>query len=598
MRQLKSLGSIIKKLQYILSRKQKMTCVVLVIMLIIGSFLEMLGVSAILPFIEAILSPAAVVEKWYVQPFIELFQLEDINTIIILIGIAIIFIYFAKNLYLYLSTMAQTVVRSKIQKNLSTKMLQAYMDRSYEYFTSINTAEIIRGTGEDVTGVYNLMDNLFRFLGEMFTMLLISVFIVYTDAFMALCIIAIAGVCFLFIILGLKRKTRLYGEQKQYTETIRTKCAYQAIMGFKEIKVTRTTKHFIDQYDAAYEKRRRAEVQNEKIANLPERLIEAVCVAALIGVICIKIKIGADMESFVPKLAVFAVAAFRLLPSVSRMTRYMNGVIFNNTYLKSVYHNMLEIDEYRKQRGMTVVSQSEEGKAKFQDTVAIKEIEWKYQGTEKNVLQNISMEIKRGEAIGLIGKSGSGKTTLADILLGLLIPEKGTITMDGKNIFEHPAMWSKVVSYVPQNVFLLDDTIRNNVAFGCPAEDIRDQEIWECLRQAQMEEFVRRLPEGLETQVGERGIKFSGGQRQRIAIARALYNNPDIIVLDEATSALDNDTEKAVMDAIEALQGQKTLIIVAHRLTTIKNCDKIFEIENGRAIQRKREDIIKEIEGK
>ncbi len=592
MKHLRSIKNIWERLRYILTEKQKRTCVLVIIMIVLGSFLETLGVSAILPFIEAILTPETVINKWYVKPFINIFQLTDTNMIIIVIGIGIIIVYFAKNFYLYLSTIVQTIFRSKIQKNLSTKMLKTYMERPYEYFVNINTAEVIRGIGVDVTGVYNLMDNLFRFLGELFTAFLISLFIILTDAFMALCIIVIAGACFAVITLGLKKKTKYLGEQKQITDTARGNCAYQAIMGFKEIKVTQTTEHFIKAYDEAYERQRVAEVRNEYIANIPERLIEAMCVAVLIGVICMKIGMGTDMAGFVPKLGVFAVAAFRLLPSVSRMTRYMNGIIFHTTFLQSVYTSLMEISDYKKEN-MPVQEDTEvqvEHK-QFKEELLVKDIDWQYQGGNKYILKELSMTIKRGESVGFIGASGAGKTTLADIILGLLKPQKGTILVDGMDIYRYPKLWSKIIGYVPQSVFLADDTIRSNVAFGYADTDIEDEYVWRALEQAQLKKFVEGLPEGLDTQVGERGIKFSGGQRQRVAIARALYNNPDIIVLDEATSALDNETEKAVMEAIDALQGHKTLIIVAHRLTTIRNCDKIYEIADGKAALRSKEEI-------
>ena len=584
MKYFKSLKGIVDKLKYMLTPRQKRLSIVVMFMIVLGSFMELLGVSAILPFIEAILTPEQLMESWYGKAISNIFGVQDTNTITIVIGICIIAVYIIKNSYLYISIMLQTIYRSKIQKYLSTKMLKAYMQRPYEYFININTSEVIRGIGVDITGVYNLMDNLFRFTGEFLTALLIGIFIIFTDTFMALCIIVIAGGCFGLIIIGLKDKTSYLGEQKRVTDTARGNCAYQAIMGFKEIKVTQTTDYFIEAYDEAYEKQRVAEVNNEFITNIPEKLIEAMCVAVLLGIICLKIAIGSDMTTFIPKLAVFALAAFRLLPSVSRMTRYMNGVIFNNAFLQSAYQNLSEIDLYNEKQNVNNVKMIEDNESiSFEKEVEIKNITWNYQGNERKILSNLSLNIKKGESIGLIGASGAGKTTLADIILGLLQPKEGSILMDGMDIFTYPKQWSKVISYVPQNIFLSDDTIRNNVAFGYPESLINDEDVWSALREAQLEEYVRSLPERLNTQVGERGIKFSGGQRQRIAIARALYKKPEIIVLDEATSALDNETEKAVMESIDALQGHKTLIIVAHRLTTIKNCDKIYEIACGKA---------------
>lgn len=591
MKQLKSLMEIIRKLNYMLTKGQKRTGVIIMLMIAVGSFVDMLGVSAILPFIEAILTPDEIAKKWYVKPIIQVFHPSGMEKLTIIIGIGIIFIYIFKNAYLYVSVMIQTVYRSKIQKKLSTRMLRAYLKRPYEYYTNTNTAEMLRGMGADVIGVYNLLDNLFRFCGEFLTAVLIAVYIVKTDVFMASCIIIIAGCCFMVITLGLKKKTKQLGEQKRETEMIRNNWALQSIMGFKEIKVTQSAEHFIEGYDDAYEKQRIAEVRNEYIINLPEKLIEAVCVSVLLGIICIKIAMGTDMVSFVPKLAVFAVAAFRLLPSISRMTRYMNGVIYNNAFLQNAYNNLVEIQEFENDDEVEI---TDGGNLQFNKELEISHIFWNYTGSEKEILSDLSFTIKKGEAIGLIGASGAGKTTLADIILGLLKPRKGNVYADGMDVYSCPKQWSKIIGYVPQSVFLANDTLRNNVAFGYDEKEIDDEKIWKVLKEAQLDDFVAGLPQKLDTQVGERGIKFSGGQRQRIAIARALYNNPSIVVLDEATSALDNETERAVMEAIEALQGYKTLIIVAHRLTTIKQCDKVYEVVDGKIEQCNKDEILGE----
>ena len=214
---------------------------------------------------------------------------------------------------------------------------------------------------------------------------------------------------------------------------------------------------------------------------------------------------------------------------------------------------------------------------------------WQYEGQTRPVLDGVSFEIHKGQSVALIGTSGSGKTTLSDVILGLLTPAKGSVYMDGIDIYTMPKAWAGIVGYVPQSVFLIDDTIRNNVAFGL--RDIDDADIWKALEQAQLKAFVETLPAGLDTIVGDRGIKFSGGQRQRVAIARALFNKPEILILDEATAALDNETEKAVMESIDALQGQITMVIVAHRLTTIRNCDSIYEIKDGKAVKRSKSEV-------
>lgn len=278
------------------------------------------------------------------------------------------------------------------------------------------------------------------------------------------------------------------------------------------------------------------------------------------------------------------------------MTGYLNNVVYYRPTAEAVSDELHAVEEYRqiidRQINKEVEEQSDE-EYSFRDKVEVRNIRWKYPRSDKYVLQDVSITIEKGDSVALIGASGAGKTTLADVILGLLHPEGGAVSVDGIGIETIPRKWSRLIGYVPQVVFLVDDTIRNNIAFGLRQEEINDEMVWSALEQAQLKEFVQGLPNELNTIVGERGVKFSGGQRQRIAIARALYYNPDILVLDEATSALDNETESAVMESIEALQGHKTLIIVAHRLTTIRKCNKIYEITDGHAILREKEEVLK-----
>jgi len=274
-----------------------------------------------------------------------------------------------------------------------------------------------------------------------------------------------------------------------------------------------------------------------------------------------------------------------VLPSVGKITNALNTLLFSKAMQHNVYLNIKEAEQYDKTYMECNIENDKLLIAKYNTyenepfLVELKNIIWKYEGQNKDVLHDLSLSIPKGESVGFIGPSGAGKTTTADILLGLLKPQQGVVTINGNNIFEMPYLWAHIVGYVPQNVFLMDDTVRANVAFGI--KDVKDDDIWEALDRAQLKPFVESLPKGLDTVVGERGIKFSGGQRQRIAIARALYNRPLILVMDEATASLDNETENAVMESIEALHGHITMVIVAHRLSTIKNCDRVYEIKDG-----------------
>ena len=585
-----------KQLCYIMTEKQKKQSVLIFILIIGGALFETLGVSAILPFIQSIMEPEELVGKWYIAIIVETLNLKDTYSIVYLCGVFIALVYVIKNIYLFASSRIQSKFRWRFQKNLSTKMLASYMKRPYVYFLDVNSAEIMRTLSTDVFGVLEILQNGFRFFSEFFTVVLIGVFTIFVDTAMALQILLIAGLCFFGITFFFKNRLSKIGMRQRHANAERQKCAYQAINGYKEVQVMQRADCFVEAYEEAYEGQRKLEVAFETISALPERLIETVCIIGLILVVCLRLASGVAVEEFVPKLSVFAVAAFRILPSVSRMTGYLNNVVYYRPTAEAVSEELHAVEEYRqiidKQINQEVEGQTDT-EYSFLDRVEVRNICWKYPRSDKYVLQDVSITIEKGDSVALIGASGAGKTTLADVIMGLLHPEGGTVSVDGIGIETIPRKWSRLIGYVPQVVFLVDDTIRNNIAFGICREEVDDEMIWSALEQAQLKEFVQNLPNGLDTVVGERGVKFSGGQRQRIAIARALYYNPDILVLDEATSALDNETENAVMESIEALQGHKTLIIVAHRLTTIRKCNKIYEIADGHAILREKEDVLK-----
>lgn len=583
------------QLRYILTEKQKKQAVMIFILIIGGALFETLGISAVLPFIQSIMKPEELLGKWYIAILIDVLNLKDTYSVVYLCGIFIALVYVIKNAYLFASSRVQSKFRCRFQKDLSTKMLASYMKRPYVYFLDINSAEIMRTITTDVFGVFEILQNGFKFFSEFFTVALIGIFTIYIDSVMALEILLIAGVCFSGITFFFKNRLSMIGVRQRKANADRQKCAYQAVNGYKEVQVMQRADCFVEAYEDAYEEQRKIEVTFETIGALPERLIETACIIGLILVVSLRLASGVAVEEFVPKLSVFAVAAFRILPSISRMTGYLNNIVFYRPTIEAVSDALHEVEEYRqiidRQINQGIESQSDE-EYSFHDRVEIKNICWKYPRSDKYVLQDVSIAIEKGDSIALIGASGAGKTTLADVIMGLLQPEKGNVTVDGIRIETIPRKWSRMIGYVPQAVFLVDDTIRNNIAFGIHQDEIDDELIWSALEQAQLKEFVQSLPNELDTVVGERGVKFSGGQRQRIAIARALYYNPSILVLDEATSALDNETETAVMESIEALQGHKTLIIVAHRLTTIRKCNKIYEIAEGRAILREKEDVL------
>ncbi len=595
----KTLMLMMKQLSVILKKEQKKNCYRVCLFILVSSMFEMLGVGSFLPFLQSMLQPDKIAGKWYGHILIHVLGVRDYVVLMIILGIGIVILYLIKNAVLLISVYVQNRLNARINRELATSMLNSYMKRPYEFFLEHNSADIIRGVGADVNGVYNIISNLFKLTTEILKCITIAIVLLIVDFHMAVGIIVLAGVCLIAVTLGFKGIMSDMGRKQREANKNCSKHTYQAINGIKEITVMRRRENFVKQYDKAADLRRRTNLIYSFITACPNRIVEAVCIGGIMAVVCVRIAQGTDMGEFVPQLGVFALAAFQILPSVSNISAHVSGLVFYRPTLEEAYSNITAAKEYdRKQEELSqsvgAASAGESGHIAFEDKVEITDIVWRYDNTDKNVLDGLSLEIRKGQSVAFIGSSGAGKTTLADVILGLLPPQEGTIRVDGNSIYDIPDEWAKMIGYVPQSVFLIDDTIRNNVAFGLLPEEIDDERIWKALEQAQLAEFVRSLPQGIDTMVGERGVRFSGGQRQRVAIARALYYNPEILVLDEATSALDGETENAVMESIDALQGRKTLIIVAHRLTTIRNCDRIFEIVEGKAVERVKSEVFGE----
>ena len=591
---MKAVRDIISKLNYILNSKQKRQYFVVTFLALIGSGWELLGVASVAPFIECIMTPDDYAEKWYAQLVDRFFhpadQLETITTL----GLLIIAVYVIKNIYLMFSSYVQAWYSTGVQRDLSIKMTHTYLNSSYLFHLGVNSAVLIRSITQDVVGVFAVFFYLFRVLAEVFTVSAISIFIITLDPVLAVSLVGILGSCLLILFFGLKRLVKLFGRIGQDCDSRMLQYLTQAFNGIKEIMVKNRQKYFAESFDDACTLSAKAAKRNNFLNVIPMNVYEVVCIGGLIGIVIMRLHMTDDVAGFVTTLGTVAVAAFRLFPAVGRLTTNLNAIMYNRPRLDSMYEMLKEIEEDDTYQLKTADPEDAEPLA-FEERLQIKDVRWKYPAGQDDVLRGLNMEIRKGESVALIGPSGAGKTTLADVVLGLLKPQEGQILLDGVDVYQSLAGWAKIIGYVPQAVYLTDDTIRGNVAFGIYEKDIDDEKIWQALEEAQLADFVRGLEKGLDTMVGERGVRLSGGQRQRIAIARALYENPQILVLDEATSALDTETETAVMEAIDSLHGSKTMIIVAHRLTTIRNCDAIFEVNGGVATKRDKAEVLEGI---
>lgn len=588
---LRALKSEIGKLRYVLSKEQRFYGVLVFIVSLIGAGLEVLGVGIIVPLVTAFLEPEKLMGNVWLQKPIRLFGITDSGTLIFLITVAVIVIFIIKNAFFVFVSWVRIKYSCKVSRELSSRMMETYMKRGYEFFLTANTAELSRNIGADVTGVDTMLYQLMRVMVDGLTIFMIVVYMMVKDWLLACSLMVLALICLAIIYGYFRVKMREAGEHYNKYNGITGKYLLQALHGIKEILVMNKQTFFVKHYVDANTQKQKGTIRQTVGAECPAYIIEGICIAGLLGTVCVRILLNdqSAME-LVPALSAFAVGAFRILPSLGRISSALNTAIYYIPSLNHVYDNLHRIEEYEENN--SAVERTGTPIEVFDRELKLENISWHYQNTDKEVISNLSLTIQKGSSIALVGMSGAGKTTLADILLGLLHPQKGRVLVDGRDILTARDGMSHIMGYVPQSVYLTDDTIRNNIAFGIEAEDIDDDRIWETLRQAQLKDFVEKLDKGLDTLVGDRGIRFSGGQRQRIAIARALYSDPEILVFDEATASLDNETETAVMESIQALQGQKTLIIIAHRLTTIQNCDVIYEISDGAARVRRYEELM------
>ncbi|MCR5390691.1 MAG: ABC transporter ATP-binding protein/permease [Lachnospiraceae bacterium] len=592
---MKALKDIIKKLDYILNAKQKRQYFLVMAIALIGSFWELLGVSAVFPFIESLMQPDKVSKAWYYPLLVKYFgvQASDTLQIITILGIILILIYVVKNVYLCGSAYLQSWYSTSVQRDISIKMEKAYLGSSYVFHLGVNSALLLRSIMQDAAGVFAVFVHIFRIFAEGFTVIVITLFLITLDPVIALSLAALLGSCMLIVFFGLKGLVKKFGKIGTEYDMKMYKYLNEAFNGIKEIMVMNRREYFSKNYEEASVISTRAGRRNGFLNSIPTYIYEVACIGGLIGVVILRINSSEDIASVITKVAVIAASSFKLFPSVGRLTNALNQVIYHRPRLDATY-DMLKLIEENADYHVKKIDSTNDVPLTFEKELKIDDVCMKYPEGEENVLDHLSLTVKKGESVALIGPSGAGKTTLADVILGLLKPQSGHVLTDGKDVYENLPRWAKIIGYVPQSVYLTDDTIRNNVAFGIYEDQIDEDKVWHALEQAQLADFVKSLPEGLDTMAGERGVRLSGGQRQRIAIARALYEDPPILVLDEATSALDTETETAVMESIDSLHGQKTMIIVAHRLSTIRNCDAVFQVNAGKATKRDKDEVMKE----
>lgn len=590
---LRKIASALNKLFQILNRNQKILGIMVLVCSFIAAILETLGVSVIVPLVNALLQPERLFEVSYVRMITDFLGIHTNAGLILMIISAVILVYIFKNLFFIFCAWIKAKYACKVQRECSAYMMQSYMNRGYTFFLNRNVNELRQGVFDDVTSLYQIISGLLMAVTQLMIAAFICIYMCFADWQIALGVILSAFLCLLIVFVFFRRRMLQAGIRYRTYNILASQALLQAFQGIKEVLVMRKQKFFVKEFEENTVKRQNATVVQTIGGEIPAYIIEAVCIIGIMVILGIRIVNMPNPESFVAVLASFAIGAFRILPALGKISNAINIISGSMPGLNAVYENIVEARKFNDNFYNAEVEDEEQYRnLTFEKSVSIQDLTFSYNSEQQKVLNKLSLEVLKGQSVAFVGESGAGKSTLADLVLGVLVPDEGEVLLDNINIRKIPVLWGKLIGYVPQSIYLSDTSICKNVAFGIEESEIDEDSVKTALEKAELLDFVEGLPNGIHTKVGDRGVRLSGGQRQRIGIARALYHDPEILILDEATSALDNETEKSVMEAIDSLHGKMTLIIIAHRLTTIKNCDVIYEIVDGQAVRRTYEELV------
>lgn len=577
------------KIYSLLNKRQRRVCLFILFLSFISALLESIGVSAIIPLISLFLDKDLIYNSKFVQANAVLCNMSYRNLVLLSCS-CVIFLYFIKNAFAIFYSFVHNKFSAKINKEISVTLFKSYMKCGYSFFLQHNLGFYIRGLDLDTSYFYDVIKLFFFLVTDLFSVLFIFLFLLYTNWVLFLAVFIAGIVCVLLMHFIFQEKMLKAGKQVRTYAQFASQDQTQAIQGIKEVLILRRQNFFLRLFEEHKNCQQQATVKLNLGQTAPSRIIETIFVSVVIFTIGISINSISNTELFIAELSAFALGSFRILPALGRISASINGILARKDSINSLYDSVLEANDYI-ESNPEADFETNIDKVQFrgfQNSLSINNVSFRYRNDSDFIFEKLTLDIKKGSSVAFIGKSGAGKSTLIDVLLGLLIPTDGNITVDGIDIKDIPNSWSKLIGYIPQTVYLTDSSIKNNIAFGVDESEIDMALLNEVIKKAELEEFVSSLPKGIDTYVGDRGICLSGGQRQRIAIARALYNKPEIIVLDEATSALDNETEKAIMNTINSLHGNVTILIVAHRLTTIKDCDEIYEVKHKGLIKREK----------
>ena len=565
----------------LLNTHQKKRLLLLLLLMILGALLETLGISLLLPVISVILDPDSIFSSHAMLYIYNFLGMESSRDFLIFLCVVLMAVYILKNIYLYFMYSVQYRFASNNRLQMSSRMFSIYLNKPYEFFLNKNAAEIVRNVNTDVANVFTLLTTLLQMLTEAVTAAGIVLVLFFSDYQMTIFVTVILLLATLVLKYILKPIQRITGIRARESDAESLKWLNESMHGIKDIKVNESETFFWRNFYHSGRISAEAIRKFSVVNTIPQMFIEVVFMVGMLSYILYLLFTGKDVSQLIPQISTFAMAAIRLLPIANRMNRYMGNITNLAPSLEAVEREMTGQSQIQ-----NADRKEDKGQVpKLRDKISIQNVAFRYYCSDTWILKHAYLDIPIGSAVGIIGPSGSGKTTLIDLLLGLLQPLEGKILVDGTDIRELGELWLQKIGYVSQSMYLTEDSIEKNIAFGIPETEIDHQRVKSALKAACLDDFVEKLPQKEETKIGEFGAKISGGQKQRICIARALYYEPEVLILDEATSALDYDTENEIMENINHLKGKMTLIIIAHRLRTIENCDYLYKVTDKKIVR-------------
>ncbi len=574
---------LIKNIFKFLDKTEKTRFYYLMLIVFISMILETISIGAIIPVLTSVFNQG-VEEKWFFldRIFVEM-GYEEKNSQIIFAGIFMALVFLLKNIFLSYLLWFQQKFIFDLQANLSFKMFRGYLNQEYEFHLLNNSAQLIRNVTTEVTAFITVVNASVLIIADTIIFVALIILITYVDFWMATIVLGLlAGSGYLFYV-NIKKYNTSWGEKRQLHEGKRIQYVQEGLGSIKNIILLGRINESTERYEKSNKLYSEVARNQAVVQQVPKFFFETLAIVLIISVILFSITMNHSINSTLFTLSIFGAAGYRLMPLVTRIVANVQTLRFFKPVIPILNRIDRNIIQYRESKDDSI----NKNQINFNNLIEIKNVDFSYSGSDRKALTNVSLKIPKGSTIGIEGPSGAGKSTLVDIILGLLKTSSGQIMVDGIDINNNISSWQKLIGYVPQTIYLSDDTLARNIALGIKDENINYKLLDKAIKVSQLNELLNELKDGYDTYLGERGLRLSGGQRQRVGIARAIYNEPEVLVFDESTNSLDGKTEKEFMKEIYNLQNNKTIIIISHKKSIIENCEYIYSLNNGRLSENK-----------